>query len=118
MFCMTQLFMEIEYLFYFLIGGVIVSAVTYFASHAKGLLAAFIATFPLITAITLLTIYFKAGHEAAISYARGLIIMICPWIVYIVAIIYLTHRLGFIPSLIIGIVLYLILAYLILNRSI
>lgn len=104
-----------KYFLYFLAGGVIVSVVTYFAGQTKGLLAAFIASLPAITLITFLAVYFEAGQKAVISYAEGLIIMLFPWLAYIFAIIFLTPRLGFIPSLIIGISLYLLLAYLIIS---
>lgn len=107
--------MEIKYFLYFLIGGLVVSVVTYFASQAKGLLAAFIANLPVITLITFLTIYFESGQKAVISYAEGLIIMLFPWLAYIFAVIFLTPRSGFIPSLIIGISLYLLFAYLIIS---
>jgi len=107
--------MEIKYLLYFISGGVIVSVVTYFASHAKGLLAAFIANLPVITLITFLTIYFESGQKDVVSYAEGLIVMLFPWLAYIFAIIFLSKRIGFIPSLIMGISFYLAIAYLILS---
>jgi len=107
--------MEIKYFLYFLIGGAIVSLVTYFASQAKGLLAAFVANLPVITLITFLTIYFESGQKAVVAYAEGLIIMLLPWLAYIFAIILLTYRLGFIPSLLVGVSLYLALAWLIIS---
>ncbi|MBE0426269.1 MAG: DUF3147 family protein [Nitrospirae bacterium] len=103
-----------KYLLYFLIGGTIVSLVTYLASHAKGLLAAFFANLPIITLITFLTIYLESGHNAVISYAKGLIIMLFPWLAYIFAVIFLTNRLGFFASLSIGVSLYFLIAYLII----
>jgi hypothetical protein len=57
-----------KYLLYFLVGGTIVTIVTYFASHAKGLIAAFFANLPIITFITFLTIYLESGQNAVISY--------------------------------------------------
>ena len=107
--------MEIKYLLYFLIGGVVVSIVTYFASQARGLLAAFVANLPVITLVTFLTVYFESGQKAVISYAQGLIIMLFPWMAYIFTIIFLTPRIGFISSLVIGICLYLFIAYLIIS---
>jgi hypothetical protein len=106
--------MEIKYLLYFLLGGTIVSTVTYFASHSNGLVAAFFANLPVITLTTFLMIYFESGHASVVTYAQGLIIMLFPWLAYIFAIIFLTDRIGFIPSLIIGFSLYLLLAYLII----
>ena len=109
--------MELKYFLYFLAGGIIVSVVTYFASHAKGLLAAFIANLPVITLITFLTIYYESGEKAVVPYAEGLIIMLFPWLAYIFAIIFLTYRLGFIPSLFIGISLYFLIAYVIMSMK-
>jgi len=107
--------MEAKYIIYFLVGGTIVSVVTYLASHAKGLLAAFVANLPVITLITFLIIYFESGQKSVISYAQGLIIMLFPWLAYIFSIIFLTNRIGFISSLVIGVFLYLLTAFLIIS---
>jgi uncharacterized membrane protein (GlpM family) len=109
--------MEIKYFFYFLTGGIVVSVVTFFASHAKGLLAAFLANLPVVTMITFLTIYFESGQKAVVSYAEGLIIMLFPWLAYIFSVVFLTRRTGFLPALIIGISLYLVCAYFIMNAK-
>ena len=93
------------------------SIVTYFASHARGLLAAFLANLPVVTMITFLTIYFESGQKAVVSYAEGLIIMLFPWLAYIFSVIFLTKKAGFVPSLIIGISLYLVCAYFIINAK-
>jgi uncharacterized membrane protein (GlpM family) len=107
--------MEAKYIINFLVGGTIVSVVTYLASHAKGLLAAFFANLPVITLITFLIIYFESGQKSVISYAQGLIIMLFPWLAYIFSIIFLTNRIGFIGSLVIGVFLYLLTAFLIIS---
>ncbi len=109
--------MEIKYFFYFLTGGIVVSVVTFFASHAKGLLAAFLANLPVVTMITFLTIYFESGQKAVVSYAEGLIIMLFPWLAYIFSVVFLTRKTGFLPALIIGISLYLVCAYFIMNAK-
>ncbi len=106
--------MEIKYILYFIAGGTIVSLVTYLASHAKGLLAAFFANLPAITIITFLMIYFESGQKEVISYAKGLIIMLFPWLVYIFSVILFSSKFGFIQSLIIGLSLYLSIALLII----
>lgn len=107
--------MVLKYFLYFLIGGLITSAVTYFANNSKGLLAAFIGTLPMITISTFLLIYFNAGQSAVLAYAKGLIIMIIPWMMFILTVIFLSPRLNFISSLIIGIILQIVIALLILN---
>ncbi|HKN18327.1 MAG TPA: hypothetical protein VJW95_00915 [Dissulfurispiraceae bacterium] len=108
--------MELKYVLYFLIGGMVISVVTYFASHARPLLAAFIANMPVITLVTFLTIYHEAGQKEIVPYAKGLIMMILPWFMYIFAIIFLTPRLGFLPSLTTGFTLYVVLALIILKK--
>lgn len=107
--------MEAKYLLYFLSGGLVVSTVTYFASHSKGLLAAFIANLPTITLITFLTINSESGHKAVVSYAEGLIIMLVPWLAYIFSIMFLTPRIGIKASILAGFSCYLVLAFLIIN---
>jgi hypothetical protein len=46
---------------YFVIGGLIVSVITYFGSQGKSELAAFIAFLPATSLITVCTIYFAGG---------------------------------------------------------
>ena len=75
--------MALKYFIYFLLGGIIVSAVTYFANNSKGLFAAFVGTLPIITISTFLLIYFNSGQGAVIAYAKGLLIMIIPWLIFI-----------------------------------
>jgi len=108
---------ELKYVLYFLLGGAMVTIVTYFASHAKGLLAAFFANLPVITLITFLTIYSESGEKAVVSYAQGLLIMLFPWLAYIFSVIFLVPRLGMIPSLAVGLALYLSLAYALVNAK-
>lgn len=103
--------MELKnFILYFMLGGTIVSVVTFVGSQGKGLLAAFIATFPTMTVLTFSLIYSKAGQAATVNYARGLLLMTPPWIVYVLCLMFLLPRLGFIKSLIIGVLSYMILA--------
>ena len=104
-----------KYLLYFLFGGIITSAVTYLANNSKGLLAAFVGTLPIITISTFLLIYFNAGQTAVLAYAKGLTIMIIPWMIFILTVIFLSPRLNFISSLVIGVIIQIVIALLILN---
>lgn len=106
--------MDIKYIVYFFIGGTVVSVITYFADHSRGLLSAFFATLPTLTLITFITIYSETGQQAVLTYAKGLLIMLFPWFAYIFSVIFLTPRFGFIASLITGLALYLVLAFLIM----
>ena len=111
---LLQLIVGLKYLLYFLIGGSIISIVTYFASHSRNLVAAFLANLPVMTLITFLTIYYEAGQKAVVPYAQGLVIMLFPWLAYIFSVIFLSSRLGVVPSLLLGVALYLLLAYFII----
>jgi hypothetical protein len=94
-------------LLYFLIGGVIVSSVTYFGSQSKSLIAAFIAFLPSISVITLCTIYFNGGTGEAVAYAKNMLILLPPWLLYAVGIVFLLPRVGLLGSLIISVSAYL-----------
>jgi hypothetical protein len=60
---------------YFLIGGIVVSAITYLGSHSRSMLAAFIALLPCVSVITICTIYFHSGMEATLSYAKNMLVI-------------------------------------------
>ncbi len=109
--------MGLKYFLYFLFGGVITSAVTYFANTSRGLFAAFIGTLPAITISTFLLIYLNAGQAAMLAYARGLVVMIIPWMVFICSVIFLAPKVNFAVSLVIGLLLQIVIALLILNGS-
>jgi hypothetical protein len=102
---------------YFVIGGVVVSAATYFGSQARSLLAAFIAFLPAISVVTLCTIYFASGTQAAVSYARSMLILLPPWALYVVAVIFLLPRISLAASLTVGIATYLGIAFLIMRLT-
>ena len=108
--------MQMKYVLYFIAGGALISLVTYYASNARSLLAAFLANLPVMTFITFLTIYHEAGEKVVVPYAKGLLIMLFPWLTYIFAVILLTPRMGLIPSLAAGVASYFVFAYLILRR--
>lgn len=99
-----------SFVLYFILGGAIVSVVTYMGSQGKGMLAAFVATFPTMTVLTFTLIYNKAGQASTVNYAKGLLLMTPPWILYVLCLIFLLPRWGFIKSLIIGIMTYMVLA--------
>jgi len=100
---------------YFVIGGVVVSAITYLGSHSKSMLAAFIALLPCVSVITLCTIYFSSGTGAVVSYAKNMLILLPPWILYVVGVIYLLPRIGLAGSLVVSIGVYLVTALLIMR---
>ena len=98
------------FILHFILGGTIVSVVTFLGSQGKGILAAFVATFPIMTALTFALVYSKAGQIATVNYAKGLLFMTPPWIIYVLCLIFLLPRWGFVKSLIVGVLTYMILA--------
>jgi hypothetical protein len=108
--------MELKYVLFFLIGGTVITSVTFLASHSRSVLAAFFANLPVMTLLTFLMIYYETGQNAVVPYAKGLVIMLFPWLTYIFSVILLTPRVGFFPSLAAGFSLYLAVSFVILRR--
>lgn len=100
---------------YFVIGGATVTAITYFGSQGKGIIASFVALLPSITVITLCTIYLSSGTETTINYAKGMLILLPAWLLYVIAVILLLPRIGLAGSLVASISIYLATAYLIIR---
>lgn len=100
-------------LLYFVIGGGIVAAMTYFGNTARSQLAAFIAFFPSISVIGLCSIYFGSGSQASISYAKDMLILLPSWVLYIVGVIFLLPRIGLAPSLVVSVAVYAGTAFLV-----
>mgnify|MGYP001146181790 CR=1 FL=1 len=96
---------------YFVIGGLIVSTVTYFGGQGKSELAAFIAFLPSISLITLCTIYFAGGTGAAVSYAKSMLILLPAWLFYVIGVIFLLPRLGLVGALLVSVAAYLAAAF-------
>ena len=93
-------------LLYFFLGGTIISAVSYFGSQSKGLLASFVASLPSISLISLCIVYSQGGVSLATSYFKGLLIMLPAWILYVLSTMLIMPRLGLVPSIIIGLSVY------------
>ena len=106
----------LKFILYFLIGGSILTLVTYYGSRDRGILAAFIAMFPMVTVLSIVTIYFESGSLSSLDYVKGLLILTPIWILFLFCILYLMPRKGLIFALVVSVSIYLILAlYLIIN---
>ena len=97
---------------YFVIGGLVVTLVTYFGGQGKSALAVFIAFLPATTLITLVTIYLAGGPVAAVSYAKWMLILLPAWVLYVLGVIFLLPRLGLALSLVVSVAAYLGAAFL------
>ncbi|ADP77825.1 conserved hypothetical protein [Methanothermus fervidus DSM 2088] len=101
---------KVKLIFYFILGGIVVALTTYFGSERRGILAAFIAMFPSVTVLTLLTIYLEAGTDSVISYVKGLLLLTPPWMLYLLSLVYILPRYGFLTAILVGVIIYFSLA--------
>ncbi len=100
--------MVLEYFGYFLIGGLIVSATTYFGAKGHGFLAAFVIQFPSLTVLSFLLIYLAGGKTPVIDYAKSLVYTIPPWVLYVLTVVVLCDRIGIWWALVLGVGLYIV----------
>ncbi|MBM4242115.1 MAG: DUF3147 domain-containing protein [Euryarchaeota archaeon] len=100
----------IKFLAYFILGGLILSVVTYFGGKKEGLVAAFFAMFPVVTTLSLFTIYSEAGANATVSYIQGLLLLTPVWILYLLCVFFLIPKYGFWIALVSGIAVYIVAA--------
>lgn len=102
----------LKYALYFFLGGLLVSVATYMGTLGKGFFAAWASTFPAITGMTFILIYLNAGNAPTLSFAKHLLWMTPPWLVYVSFIIFAIPRLGFWPAFAGGLSLYMTLVWL------
>ncbi|MEW6324629.1 MAG: DUF3147 domain-containing protein [Nitrospirota bacterium] len=88
-----------KFLAYFLVGGAVVTLVTFVGATGRSLLSAFIATFPAITLITTIFIYLEAGSQPTTDYVKGLLIFAPAWLGYLVSLFVLLPRLALINAI-------------------
>ncbi len=105
----------LKFLLYFIIGGFILTLVTYFGSKDKGILAAFIALFPLVSLMSILTIYSEAGSLPVLDYVKGLLILTPVWIIFLFCIVYLLPKQGLFVAIVIGLAIFIIISVLLIN---
>ncbi len=104
-------------LLYFVVGGVIVSAITYLGSLGRSQWAAFLAFLPSISVITLISIYLGGGAPSAVAYAKHMLFLLPSWVLYVVAVILLLPRIGLAASLVVSVALYMVTAYLVVRLT-
>jgi hypothetical protein len=96
----------LEFIGYFIIGGLVVSLTTYYGSKGHGFLAAFISMFPSMTVLIFFLLYRAGGRASVIDYAKSLAYVAPSWVLYVCAVAFLCERIGIWWSLLIGIALY------------
>jgi uncharacterized membrane protein (GlpM family) len=101
-----------KYLLYFFLGGLIVSLIAYLGGMKKTLLSAFIATLPTLSVVTFVFVYREGGQEAALSYAKGLLLFTPAWLSYIGLFVFLLPRTDIWKALVLSVFLYFFVAFL------
>ncbi|MDI9437316.1 MAG: DUF3147 domain-containing protein [Euryarchaeota archaeon] len=100
----------LKLLIYFLVGGSILTLVTYFGSKDKGILAAFIAMFPAVTTMSIITIYSEAGGLLVLDYVKGLLLLSPVWMVFLLCVYFFLPKQGLLVALGAGIMVYILVA--------
>lgn len=104
----------LKLLIYFMVGGSILTLVTYFGSKDRGILAAFIAMFPAVTTMSIITIYSEAGNLLVLDYIKGLLILSPVWIVFLLCVYFFLPKQGLLVALGAGVLVYVVVAVLLI----
>ena len=103
----------IDYIFAFFIGGAITMAVIYFETSGLPTLSRLAALFPIFTWLSYLFIGKLSGAEAVSRHALFVLLgTIIAWLPYMFIIYYFAPKIGTTKSIVLGIVIFLILAVL------
>jgi len=95
-----------HYLFYFLIGGTVVTVVAYIGSRGNGMLAAFVASLPMLFLLNVLLMYRNGGVDASITYTKGALLFLPAFACYAALTIWLLPHLGMPKALVPGLLIY------------
>lgn len=97
----------LQYLIYFLIGGVLVSSVAYLGSRGDGVVAAFVASLPALFLLNVFIMYRLGGVDGSLVYAKGVLLFLPVFVFYAALTIWLLPRLGVPQAMLPGLPLYL-----------
>ena len=95
-----------HYLFYFLIGGTVVTVVAYIGGRGNGILAAFVASWPVLFFLNVLLMYRNGGVAASITYTKGSLLFLPAFACYAALTIWLLPHLGMPKTLALGLPIY------------
>lgn len=96
----------LEYVGYFLVGGFVVSLTTYYGAKGHGFTAALVSMFPSLTVLIFFLLYRAGGKDSVIGYAKSLVYVVPPWVLYVCTVAFLCERIGIWWSLAMGVGLY------------
>jgi len=95
-----------HYLFYFLIGGTVVTVVAYIGGRGNGILAAFVASLPVLFLLNVLLMYRNGGVAASITYTKGSLLFLPTFACYAAVTMWLLPHLGMPKALVLGLPIY------------
>jgi len=98
----------LQYLIYFLIGGVLVSSVAYLGSRGDSVVAAFVASLPALFLLNVFVMYRVGGVDGSLVYAKGVLLFLPVFVFYAALTIWLLPRLGVPQAMLPGLPLYLV----------
>jgi len=98
----------LQYFVYFLIGGTLVALVAYVGSHSNGMLAAFVASLPVLFLLNVLLMYRIGGVACSLDYVRGSLLVMPAFVCYATLTIWLLPRLGISKAFLPGLPIYLL----------
>ena len=98
----------LQYFVYFLIGGTVVASVAYVGSHSNGMLAAFVASLPVLFLLNILLMYQIGGVAHSLDYVRGSLLFVPAFVCYATLTVWLLPRLGMPEALLPGLPIYLL----------
>lgn len=102
-----------QYIFAFLAGGAVTVAITYFETSGFPLISRLAALFPIFTWLSYLFIGKLAGGRAVSQHALFVLLgTIVAWLPYMFAIYYFAPKIGATKAVLLGIVIFVILAVL------
>lgn len=98
----------LQYVLYFLIGGALVAFAAYLGSRGNGVLAAFVASLPVLFLLNVFVMYRVGGMDTSLTYARSVLLFLPAFVFYVALTIWLLPRLGMPQALAPGLPIYLV----------
>ena len=85
-----------------------VALVAYVGSHSNGMLAAFVASLPVLFLVSILLMYRNGGVSASIAYVKGTLLFLPMFPCYAALVIWLLPRLDLPEALVAGLPIYMV----------
>ena len=98
----------VQYFIYFLTGGTVVALVAYVGSRGNGILAACVASLPILFLLNVLLMYRNEGVATSLEYVKGSLLFLPAFACYATLTIWLLPRLGMPEALLPGLPIYLL----------